>query len=369
MSPLVLLIVLAVILHNWSCFLGWLGTARGWPWCLWSWLRETPDGHESGSTTIRNLALILAGLIALPLTLWRIRVADRQAKAAQEQVATSQRQVETAQRSLLNERYQKGAEMLGSDILSVRLGGIYALARLAREHPEEYHIQIMRLFCAYVRNPPLEAGEDISSAETNVHRGPEKLRPDVQEIMTAIGKRSDSQIEIELQENYKLDLHKVNLNHVELVKANLSNANLQKASLFDAKLIMADLSGVWMPEVDLSKAELISADLSGARLIKAKLHVANLHGAKLYGASFSRADLSGAILFSTRGLTQKQLDSACADSGNPPDLGRDHDNFESGYYDPEPPEEILQQLTDEQNAYDVPEINEPLVWRGKPLNE
>ena len=187
--------------------------------------------------------------------------------------------------------------------------------------------------------------------------------------MTAIGKRSDSQIEVELQENYDLDLHKVNLNHVELVEANLSNVNLQKASLFDAKLIKADLSGAWMPGADLSKAELISAELSGATLIKAILRGTNFQWARMFRANFYRADLSGAILFSTRGLTQKQLDSACADSGNPPDLGRDHDDFESGYYDPEPPEEILQQLADEQNAYDVPEINEPLVWRGKPLNE
>ena len=43
--------------------------------------------------------------------------------------------------------------MLGSGVLSVRLGGIYALERLAKEHPEEYHIQIMELLCSFVRHP------------------------------------------------------------------------------------------------------------------------------------------------------------------------------------------------------------------------
>ena len=43
--------------------------------------------------------------------------------------------------------------MLGSQVLSVRLGGIYALARLAREYPEEYHVQIMRLLLCF-RAPP-----------------------------------------------------------------------------------------------------------------------------------------------------------------------------------------------------------------------
>ena len=76
---------------------------------FWEWL----NGGESASTTIRNIALVAAGLIALLLAIWRAVVAELQAN--------------TAQQGLLNERYQKGAEMLGSDVLSVRLGGIYAL--------------------------------------------------------------------------------------------------------------------------------------------------------------------------------------------------------------------------------------------------
>ena len=61
--------------------------------------------------------------------------------------------MDTAEQSLLNERYQRGAEMLGSDVLSVRLDGIYALDRLAAEQPASYHIQIMQLFCAFARRP------------------------------------------------------------------------------------------------------------------------------------------------------------------------------------------------------------------------
>ena len=75
---------------------------------------------ESESATIRNLAFVVFALIGLALAIWRGAVADRQA--------------DTAQYSLLNERYQKGAEMLGSELLSVRLGGIYALKALAKEH-------------------------------------------------------------------------------------------------------------------------------------------------------------------------------------------------------------------------------------------
>ena len=102
---------------------------------FWGWM----SNGESGSTTIRNVALVLAGLVALPLAAWRGIVADRQAV--------------TAQQGLLNERYQKAAEMLGNEVLSVRLAGIFALQRLATEHPGQYHVQVMRLFCAFIRLP------------------------------------------------------------------------------------------------------------------------------------------------------------------------------------------------------------------------
>ena len=106
----------------------------------WFFWEDINDGNDSLSTIIRNLALVIGGTIAVLLAVWRSRISERQATAAQDHAETAQRQAETAQRGLLNERYQRGAEMLGSKVLSVRLGGIYALGRLAEEHPEEYHI-------------------------------------------------------------------------------------------------------------------------------------------------------------------------------------------------------------------------------------
>ena len=46
-----------------------------WPWLI---------GHESPGASIRNISLALAGLIAIPLTLWRVMVAERQADVAQQ---------------------------------------------------------------------------------------------------------------------------------------------------------------------------------------------------------------------------------------------------------------------------------------------
>ena len=215
----------------------------------WDWL-----SIESNGSTIRNIGLVAAAIIALPLALWRSIVAERQAK--------------TAERALLNERNQKGADMLGSEKLTVRLRGICALAWLAREDPGDYHTPIMSLFCVFVR----EASEA-------------RVREDVQAVMTAVGMRTSSQIETETKEKYWLDFFGANLEGLYLSSANLTRVRL-----------------------------------GGANLSRANLHNTNLSGAVLDGANLSEALLNRTDLRDCQGLTQEQLDQALVSKEHPPNL-------------------------------------------------
>ena len=364
---------------------------------FWEWL----SGGESGSTTIRNIALVAAGLIALLLAIWRANVAERQAH--------------TAQQGLLNERYQKGAEMLGSEILSVRLGGIYALQRLAEECPEQYHIQIMRLFCAFVRLPTKD--HSLKSGQMEIEPGTLLgIRQDVEAVKEVIGSRAKSGIALERKARFRLDLRGANLPEAQFLDADLSNAsfhhsnlsganfankdvsdavltysnlskaiftnmnftgtrleysNLSAAMLQDADLprvgfngadlsrvnfLRANLSGAifedaivanaWLEGANLSRAGFLRANLSGARLVNADLSGADFLDADLNKANISCANLSGAEFSNggqqaAKGLTQAQLDEAWADPNNPPEL--------TGVIDAE--------------------NGDPLVWRGKLLND
>ena len=192
----------------------------------WGWIVT-----ESGSTIIRNLGLVIGGLIAIGFGIWRGVVADRQAKASQDQA-------ETSQRGLLNERYQKGTEMLGSEVLSVRLGGIYALHRLAEDEPEKYHVQIMQLFCAFVRHPTKDEDEDKGK------EGTERVREDVETAVLKIGTRSDGDVELEKAEDYWLNLSEAHLACVVLKDTNLTGAVLHHTDLFAAYVGGANFSGV-----------------------------------------------------------------------------------------------------------------------------
>ena len=239
-------------------------------WWHWEWV--VSSSGESGSTILRNLGFVYGGLIAIWVAVWRSVVADRQAEASKRQAESSlqlakaaQDQADTSQHGLLNERFQRGAEMLGSPVLSVRLGGIYALQRLAEEEPEQYHIQIMLLLSAFVRNPNMEGGNDASPMAFTPDPKIKEVREDVLAAMRAIGTRSAADIELEEKANF----------HVNLIGAYLAFANLTDANL--------------------TRAYLLNVNLTGAVLSKAK------------------------------GLTQGQLDLTRADSAHPPHLNEAYD--------------------------------------------
>ena len=326
LALLVLLVVCGVVLSLVFC---------DWPETFWDWFTN----GESGSSTIRNLGLVLAGIIALPLAIWRGVVADRQASAAQRQAETALEQANIAQRSLLNERYQQGAEMLGNNVLSVRLGGIYGLRRLAQEHPEEYHVQIMELLCAFVCHPTKDGRLDCDlEGDEDQDEQMRKIRKDVEDAMRTIGSRSVSGIALEQSKNFTLYLHSADVANLEVQDAILSGAKLTKANLSGAILPRANLSGARLRWANLSRAQLRKADLSNGKLWGADLSKAILRDANLSGA-----DLCGVTVKSSRykrpveGLTQSQLETACADPHDPPTL--------DGVLDAE--------------------TGEPLVWRGK----
>ena len=299
-----------------------LVTSLSLSWCYWEELR---GDQESLSTTVRNVGVVIGGVIAILFAVWRSIVGARQ--------------VATAQRGLLNERYQKGAEMLGSEVLSVRLGGIYALAGLAREEPGNYHTKIMRLLCAFVRHPagkaidatePIPDDSSIEVAEIDGGRDeadndhPQQLREDVQAVMTEIVVRSAAQIKIENKEEYRLDLARSSLEGALLVSAHLERANLYAAHLEEAVMVGAHLEGT-----NLADAHLEGAWLPGA----------HLEGAVLDGTHLEGANLSGAVLTNCERLTQEQIDQALAHERALPDI---------------------------EGVVDV-ETGEEIVWRGKSL--
>ena len=312
---------------------------------FWGWLHPQVPTEVSNSETLRNVGLLIGGLLAFVLAGWRAWVAEREADA-------TQRQAGTTQQSLLNERYQRGAEMLGSTVLAVRLGGIYALNRLAEEHPQQYHIQVMELFCAVARNPVGRKEELV--VDYGGTDPASRLREDIQAVMTAIGSRGEKKLELEEENGYIPNLTGAYLPHLQLEKGNLSSVRLGRADLRGAYLLGADLSRAHLDVADLSGSILAFANLTAGSLLMAnltssKMGLANLtksilDGANLSDADLNSANLTGASFMDTNlsgadfshygqgpatGLTQLQLDCAYRATEIPPSIAR-VDDIETG---------------------------------------
>ena len=219
-------------------------------------------------------------------------------------VEAAQRTVELTEQGRVTGRYAKAIEQLASGQLDVRIGGIYALERIARDSPRD-HPTIMEVLAAFIREhsreqwPPAEPGAESPAPTT---------RPDVQAAATVIGRRSvgyDSQ-PIDLR---AANLARANLNGADLNGADLTRANLAQVKLAGANLFVADLTRANLPGVDLTRATLFGAYLHSANLTGADLADASLFGASLTDANLTGADLSDVNL--TRAdLTEADLTEA-----------------------------------------------------------
>ena len=291
------------------------------------WPSEGADVDWAGRLErIRNVAIILGGIVALGLAYWRGKAADRQATAAQEQVDTMSRQIDAAHEQVraaqeqgqttlqgqLNQQYEKGSEMLGSDVLAVRIGGIYNLQRLAEGDLRHYYIPIVRLFCAFVRNPPAETTDDSRDAAPRI-----TLRDDVQTVLDWLGHNRQLALEADHDPDHLLNLRGATLRGVSLREdLDLSRADLSSADLSEVQ----SLGGLDLSRALLHGARLVNADLTGADLSNAYLAGSVCNGLQIDGADVSATRFS---LFGTTpamGLTQSQLDTATAAPTRPPDL-------------------------------------------------
>jgi hypothetical protein len=177
----------------------------------------------------------------------------------------------------ITERFTRAIDQLGATDddgnprLEIRLGGIYALERIARDSPTRDYSTVMEVLTAYVRenapwpaestksperdfikppegdsvsnSSPNEATEQDEGAEREVAPTSGTPRTDIQAVLDVLKRR---------EEDHVPEKHRVRLD--------LRGTNLQGATLF-----RADLQGATLFRATLSRADLIGANLRGAR--------------------------------------------------------------------------------------------------------
>jgi hypothetical protein len=164
------------------------------------------------------------------------------------------RNLQVSQEGQITERFTRAIDQLGSDKIEIRLGGIYALERIARDS-ERDHWPIMEVLTAYGReHAPRRLEEGKTRGDDGAKEKPEEDSnaepastdvpppdPDVQAIMTVIGRRTHywRQGETEF-----LDLRGIDLRGADLRKANFVGADLRRANLLEANLVQEQVEHV-----------------------------------------------------------------------------------------------------------------------------
>lgn len=293
------------------------------------------------------MAFVAFGLVAAPALIWvpKLQVASLKGQATAEVVFDREnearrtiaqilggafllgslyaalRRVKVEQEGQITDRFSRAVEHLGHDKLDVRLGGIYALERIAKDSKDD-HWTVMEVLTAYVRErapwPPREPREPQQEDPSK----PPEHRPatDIQAVLTVLGRRPRFREE---RDDQGLDLRRTDLRGSTLRKAQLARVILAVANLTRAYLRDADLTSTNLIQANLSRAHLLRADLTGAFLVEANLTGAFLGGANLTGAflpvaNLTRADLQeanlrGVDLSGVKGLTQDDIDMAITD--------------------------------------------------------
>jgi hypothetical protein len=207
------------------------------------------------------------------------------------------RQLQVNREGQITERFTRAVDQLGHAEADVRLGGIYALERIANDSPGD-RATIAEVLTAFVRGhaswpasppsgPPISSGTEwpVEILELQARA------PDVQAAMVVLGRRR-----LPPGGPHRLNLVRVDLRNVRLESAELRQVEMFGANLLGAELTGANLQDADLRSVDLLGANLPCANLRGAELCNARLKRAELYGASLQAADLTRADLEDAYL-------------------------------------------------------------------------
>lgn len=255
---------------------------------------------------IRNYGLLIAAFWGASLAVWRSQI-------AKQQVDSTNKQLEISERGLKDARFQKGVEMVGSDNMATRMGGVHALNHLAKNHPEDYLDQTIKVLSAFVRHPGpnKNANGKMEGRQGHFNTGGPHGRDDVWEAVRISGDLNSTEA-------------------ARSIKPNVMNANLEGMLFRNMDLSGMDFSGSLLKGATFNGCNLTRSAFKGADFSKTHITMSdciecNFQSAIFVstGPAFDRTkiddtDISDAD-FSMVDINQEQIDLACQNpSGKPP---------------------------------------------------
>jgi hypothetical protein len=259
----------------------------------WKQVLMIPVVVASVIAIVLLLPLLIVGLRKLPLAAKDQLDAEAAIRAALIQILGgfvlaaglyfTARGFQLAREGHITDRYSKAIEQLGNGNADVRIGGIYALERIARDSSVDRET-VIDVLATFIREHT-RTGPPTPSTE--------KIGADVQAALTVIARRPEVE-----KETKRLDLYHSGLNDADLASGDFRNAmfdysRLDGASFAGAKLNGADLSfckasGAAFTNSRARGAHFVNAEYTHGWFLAADLTDSDFYGCNLNGSDFGR---------------------------------------------------------------------------------
>lgn len=274
------------------------------------------DSNEYVLKILQFFATSFGGIAIL----FNVYYSAKRSTAMERTAQATEKNIEVAQNSQITERFTKAVEQLGSENLSIRIGGIYALEKIAQDAPKTYHWTIMEILCAFIRNHELSWEKNVTKPEVSII----KKNRDLETALIVIGRRNTKHD----PENIVLDLRGTDLSFTNL---NNGKYDFSKAIFLDSSLTSVQWNNVVLETVKLYKsnlreaifikcsfkeADLKNTYISGAEFFNCNLQKANFMGGKISDTMplfLTNSKIQGTIFYTVLGLTQENIDDAIGD--------------------------------------------------------
>lgn len=248
----------------------------------------------------------------------------RRIKAHENQVLQLQKQIQVQEEGQITERFTRAIEHLGSDNIAIRLGGIYALERIAKDSFKD-HWTVMEILTTFIKEKSPMLEYDIDENITSDPSYSKPISQDIQAIVNVLCRRSwipnEKKNELKLDLSHcNLDLAKffnadlefcsfldsslrftkwsnVNLNHTAFHNCNVSDANFYNVSIQGSSISEVDFSSCLFSIVNFTNSSLVKLDF-----INGKFHTIDMTSSYLSNCNFSKSmiydmNLKNSILF------------------------------------------------------------------------
>ena len=225
---------------------------------------------------------------------------------AWQQLGSTMRSVQLSEQGQITDRFTNAVEQLGSENVSARLGGIYALEQIARDSERDY-LPAMEVLADFIRQTGMEQPGEGTPAVTG---GP---RRETVAAVRVIARRTTEQMDLQVRQTIAcIDLSGVNLagltlseganfdavclNDADLSGSVLPSATFTSSDLAGARFWSSRLEGAEFVDTEMRGIDLEASDLTEARFVNVVLSEANLQGANLIETSLENSQLLGATL-------------------------------------------------------------------------